>query len=60
MATINQIRKSIESGEKNLVKFNKAVAMYETRLGNKIAKAIKETGKDVTEENYKETLASDA
>ncbi len=59
MATTNQIRKQVETAEKNLVKFNKAVAMYEARIANKIAKAIKETGKDVTVENFRETLSSD-
>lgn len=57
MATINQIKKQIETATKRIELFNGKIAMYETRAINAIAKAIKATGiAGINSENYHEIL----
>lgn len=57
MATINSIRKQIETANKRIENFNAKIAMYETRTNNAIAKAIKVTGiTNITVENFREIL----
>lgn len=56
MATVNQIRKQIETAEKRLAKAEKNVAMYDARIDSAIARAAKATGCNVTRENYNETV----
>lgn len=57
MATINSIKKQIETATKRIESFNGKIAMYETRANNAIAKAIKATGiANINAENYHEIL----
>lgn len=58
MATVNQIRKQIETAEKRLAKAEKNVAMYDARIDSAIARAAKATGHNVTRDNYNETVPS--
>ena len=58
MATVNQIRKQIETAEKRLAKAEKNVAMYDARIDSAIARAAKATGRNVTRDNYNETVPS--
>lgn len=57
MATINSIKKQIETATKRIESFNGKIAMYETRANNAIAKAIKATEiANINAENYHEIL----
>lgn len=60
MATVNQIRKSIEVSEKALIKYNKNAAMYDSRATKKIEQARKATGKEFDRANYAAVLSSDS
>lgn len=57
MATINQIRKSIEVAERRLAKANKNVEMYDVRVQKAIEKARKATGKEFDRANYSFVLS---
>ena len=59
MATINQIRKSIESSEKALAKYNKNVAMYEARANKAIAKSGLHYTIETLPENLRPLMESD-
>lgn len=56
MATVNQIRKQIETAEKRLAKAERNVEMYDARIDSAIARAAKATGANVTRDNYNETV----
>lgn len=56
MATINQIRKSIEVAERRLAKANKNAEMYDVRATKAIEKARKATGKEFDRANYETVL----
>lgn len=58
MATINQILKQIETAEKRLAKAENNVVMYDARIDSAIARAAKATGRNVTRDNYNETVPS--
>lgn len=49
--TLNQINKQIETANKNIAKFDKAVEMYRTRAINAIAKVNKRYGIEITLDN---------
>lgn len=57
MATINQIKKQIETATKRLEKNKERVTMYANRIEKNLEKATKHAGKEVTEENYKNVLS---
>ena len=57
MATVNQIRKQIETAEKRLAKAEKNVAMYDARIDSAIARASKVVNCEVTRENYNEVVS---
>lgn len=57
MATINSIKKSIETATKRIESINGKIAMYESRANNAIAKAVKATGiATINAANYNEIL----
>ena len=57
MATINSIRKQIETANKRIESFRNKIEMYGTRLEKAIESAKKATGiNDITAENYDEKL----
>lgn len=56
MATINQIKKQIETANKRLDENNERVVMYANRIGKGLAKIAKYTGKQVTVDNYESAL----
>lgn len=56
MATINQIKKQIETANKRLEKNNERVTMYANRIEKGLAKVEKYTGKQVTVDNYESAL----
>lgn len=57
MATVNQIRKQIETAEKRLAKAEKNVAMYDARIDSAIVRASKVVNCEVTRENYNEVVS---
>lgn len=60
MATINSIRKQLESAKNRAESFRTKIDMYETRLNNAIEKAIKVTGNNnITVDNFNEVLSRD-
>lgn len=60
MATINQIRKQIESANNRIDSFRSKVEMYEGRIASAISKATKATGiQGITVENYDQVLGRD-
>lgn len=56
MATINQIKKQIETANKRLEKNNDRVTMYASRIEKGLAKVAKYTGKQVTADDYENAL----
>lgn len=56
MATINTIRKQIETATKRMESAKAKIAMYDERTANTIAKAAKATGMNVTIDNYDKLL----
>lgn len=56
MATINQIKKQIETANKRLEKNNERVTMYANRIEKGLANVAKHTGKQVTVDNYESAL----
>lgn len=56
MATINQIKKQIETANKRLEENNERVVMYANRIEKGLAKVAKYTGKQVTVDNYESAL----
>lgn len=56
MATINQIKKQIETANKRLEENKERVVMYAGRIGKGLAKVAKYTGKQVTVDNYESAL----
>lgn len=56
MATINQIKKQIETANKRLEENNERVTMYANRIEKGLAKVAKYTGKQVTVDNYESAL----
>lgn len=59
MATINQIRKQVETSAKRLEGFNAKVNMYAERAAKNLALASKRYMKEFTEENFKELFNKD-
>jgi hypothetical protein len=58
MATINTIRKQIETATKRMESAKAKIAMYDERTANTIAKAAKATGMNVTIDNYDKLLST--
>lgn len=56
MATINQIKKQIETANKRLQKNKERVEMYGKRVEKGLAKIAKYTGKEVTADNWTSAL----
>lgn len=56
MATINQIKKQIETANKRLEENNERVVMYANRIEKGLAKVAKYTGKQVTVDSYESAL----
>lgn len=56
MATINTIRKQIEIATKRMESAKAKIAMYDEKLTNTIANAVKATGIKVDIDNYRELL----
>lgn len=56
MATINQIKKQIETANKRLQKNRERINMYQNRIEKGLDKVEKYTGKKVTKENYENAL----
>lgn len=56
MATINQIKKQIETANKRLKENNERIVMYANRIEKGLAKVAKYTGKQVTVDNYESAL----
>lgn len=54
MATINQLKKQLETSTKRVAQFESRIEMYSGRLVKALERATKKLGFTVSVENYKE------